>query len=229
MVFLKSNFDGDVHAGGQIEFLQCVHGLGRWIEDVNEPLVRALLEGFLRFFVRVRRALNGETFDAGRQRDGPGDASAGAFDGVRDFASGLVYDAVVIGLEPDSDALCSHIKSDCIVMVVLNFPLQSFKADAKCSNIAPRCNNFLKEFWFTLEDQKPASTVDAPFGCDYFPSMSTVTEFKTAAEQLTAQDRWELYRWLGESQDVRRFRHEEFRREIALGIEQANRSEVAPL
>ena len=75
----------------------------------------------------------------------------------------------------------------------------------------------------------PASTVDAQFGRDYFPSMSTVTEFKTAVEQLTAQDRWELYRWLGESQDVRRFRHEELRREIALGIEQANRGEVAPL
>lgn len=59
--------------------------------------------------------------------------------------------------------------------------------------------------------------------------MSTVTEFKTAAEQLTAQDRWELYRWLGESQDVRRFRHEELRREIAFGIEQANRSEMTPL
>src|SRR5437868_9324912 len=121
MVFLKSNFDGDVHAGGQIEFLQFVHGLGRWIEDVNEPLVRALLEGFLRFFVRVRRALNGEGFDAGRQRDGTGDTGAGAFDSVRDFAGGLVYDAMVIGLEPDSDALGSHIKSDCIVMVVLIF------------------------------------------------------------------------------------------------------------
>ena len=59
--------------------------------------------------------------------------------------------------------------------------------------------------------------------------MSTVTEFKTASEQLTAQDRWELYRWLGESQDVRRFRHEELRREIALGIEQADRGEMAPL
>jgi hypothetical protein len=59
--------------------------------------------------------------------------------------------------------------------------------------------------------------------------MSTVIEVKTATEQLTAQDRWELYRWLGESQDVRRFRHEELRREIAVGIEQANRGDVASL
>src|SRR5476649_1913663 len=134
MVFLKSNFDGDVHAGGQIEFLQFVHSLGRWIEDVNEALVSALLESFLRFFVRVRRALNGETFDAGRQRDRPGDAGAGAFDGVRDFARGLVYDAMVIGLQSDSYSLCSHRKNNFIVMVVLIFPLQSVKADAEYSN-----------------------------------------------------------------------------------------------
>src|SRR5882757_8728640 len=105
MVFLKSNFDGDVHAGGQIEFLQFVHGLGRWIEDVNEALVCALLESFLRFFIRVRGALNGEAFDPGRQRDGPGYASASTFDSVRDFAGGLVYDAKVICLEADSDSL----------------------------------------------------------------------------------------------------------------------------
>ena len=42
--------------------------------------------------------------------------------------------------------------------------------------------------------------------------MSTVTEVETATERLSAQDRWELYRWLGESKDLQRFRHEELRR-----------------
>src|SRR5271154_6651172 len=128
MVFLKSNFDGDVHAGGQIEFLQFVHGLGGRVEDVNQPLVSALLESFLRFFVRVRRALHGEALDAGRQRDGAGDAGAGAFDGVRDFARGLVYDAMVIGLQSDSYSLCSHRKNNFIVMVVLNFFRLNFQS-----------------------------------------------------------------------------------------------------
>jgi len=59
--------------------------------------------------------------------------------------------------------------------------------------------------------------------------MSKVTEVKTATERLSAQDRWELYRWLGESKDVQRFRHDELRREIAVGIEQADRVDVAPL
>jgi len=59
--------------------------------------------------------------------------------------------------------------------------------------------------------------------------MSTVAEVKAATEQLSAQDCWELYRWLGESKAVQRLCHEELRREIAVGIEQANRGDVAPL
>ena len=58
--------------------------------------------------------------------------------------------------------------------------------------------------------------------------MST-TEVKEATERLSAQDRWELYRWLGESRDLQRFRLEELRREIAVGIEQADRGDTAPL
>jgi hypothetical protein len=59
--------------------------------------------------------------------------------------------------------------------------------------------------------------------------MSTVAEVKAATERLSAQDCWELYRWLGESKAVQRLRHDELRREIAIGIEQADRGDVAPL
>jgi len=59
--------------------------------------------------------------------------------------------------------------------------------------------------------------------------MSTVTEMKAATKSLSPQEQWELYRWLGESKDVQKFRHEELRREIAIGIEQADRGEIAPL
>lgn len=59
--------------------------------------------------------------------------------------------------------------------------------------------------------------------------MSTVAEVKTATERLSAQERWELCRWLAESQDVLRLRHEELRREIAIGMEQIERGEFAPL
>ena len=77
----------------------------------------ALFERFLGFFIRVRRALNGEMLDASRERDGTGDASASALDGVRDVASGLVYDAMVISLESNTNTLSSHTKNNCLLMV----------------------------------------------------------------------------------------------------------------
>jgi hypothetical protein len=57
----------------------------------------------------------------------------------------------------------------------------------------------------------------------------SMTEVKEATERLSPDDRWELYRWLGESRDVQRFRLEELRREIAVGMEQAMRGDIAPL
>ena len=59
--------------------------------------------------------------------------------------------------------------------------------------------------------------------------MSTVAEIKSATQRLSTQERWKLYRWLGESKDVLGLRHEELCREIAVGIEQANRGDLAPL
>src|ERR1700744_2807074 len=117
VVLLKSDFDGDVHAGRQIKLLPFVHGLRGRIEDVDEPLVGALFESFLRLLVRVRGALDGEALHTGGERDGSGHTGAGAFDGVRDLAGRLIYDPKVIRLKADSDALCSHTKNDCLLMV----------------------------------------------------------------------------------------------------------------
>lgn len=65
--------------------------------------------------------------------------------------------------------------------------------------------------------------------CRYFFGMSTVKEVKAATQELSPEERWELYRWLGESKDVQKFRLEELRREIAVGIAQADSGDVAPL
>ena len=59
--------------------------------------------------------------------------------------------------------------------------------------------------------------------------MSTVTEFKAAAQQLSSEDRWELFRWLASSKDVQQLQQAELRREIKTGLEQAERGELAPL
>ena len=71
----------------------------------------ALLEGFLGFFVCMRRALNGEALDASWKRDGTGDAGAGALDSLDDVVGRGVDDPVVIGLEANANALSSHKKN----------------------------------------------------------------------------------------------------------------------
>jgi len=63
----------------------------------------------------------------------------------------------------------------------------------------------------------------------YPPTVSTIKEIKRASQHLSPKERWELYRWLGDLEDVQRFRLEELRQEIAVGLEQAGRGEVAPL
>src|SRR6266478_4639323 len=93
---------GNIHARGEVEFLELVHGLGSGLDNIEEPFVRALLEGFLRFLVAMRRALHGKPLDTGRQGNRSGDTRASALDGIRDVAGGLVNDAMVIGLQSNA-------------------------------------------------------------------------------------------------------------------------------
>jgi len=50
---LSSNFNGDVHTGGQIEFLNRPRS-SRLDREYQSAVVGALFESFLRLFVRVR-------------------------------------------------------------------------------------------------------------------------------------------------------------------------------
>src|SRR5215472_17675862 len=62
-------FDLDVNAGGEVELHQRVYRLRRWIDDVQETLVRAHLELFAALLVDVRRAVDRKLLDSGRQRN----------------------------------------------------------------------------------------------------------------------------------------------------------------
>ena len=112
-----SDFDGDVHACGQVELLELVHGFGCGLDDVNEALVSPLLEGLLRFFITMGGAQNRKALDAGRERDGACDSGTGAFNGIGDVAGRLVYDAMIKGLESNTNTLSSHRKNNCLLMV----------------------------------------------------------------------------------------------------------------
>lgn len=59
--------------------------------------------------------------------------------------------------------------------------------------------------------------------------MSTLTEIKAAAEQVSVEDRHELLRWLADSEEMRQRELVELRQAIAIGVEQADRGELGPL
>jgi len=56
--------------------------------------------------------------------------------------------------------------------------------------------------------------------------VSTVQEIKTAAARLSLRERLELSEWLADSEEVRHLCLEELRRDLVVGITQADRSEL---
>lgn len=105
---MKLDFDGDVHAGWEIELLELVHGAGGWVHDVENALVSAEFELIDALFVDVRGTVHAEFFDPCWKRDRASNFGAGALGGVHDFIHGLVQGAEIISTETDADALVLH-------------------------------------------------------------------------------------------------------------------------
>src|SRR5215471_10981110 len=104
----RSELDLDVDAGGEIELHQRIHGLRRRIDDIEQAFVRAHLELLAALLVDMRRPVDREFLDPGRQRDRPAHLRAGALGGRDDFARRRIEDAVIERLEPNPDVLAVH-------------------------------------------------------------------------------------------------------------------------
>src|SRR5271169_6881915 len=89
----------DVHARGQVELAQRVDGLLGRLEDVEQTFMSSYFKMLARFFIDVRRAVDGEALYPGRQRNRTGHPAAGAPDGIHDFAHRLIEQAVVVRLQ----------------------------------------------------------------------------------------------------------------------------------
>ncbi len=59
--------------------------------------------------------------------------------------------------------------------------------------------------------------------------MSAVNEVKHAVENLSPEEKTELFHWLGGRDDFQAHRLQELRRELAIGITQADQGELALL
>src|SRR5882672_2277549 len=104
----RSELDLDVDAGGKIELHQRVHRLRRRIDDVEQALVGAHLELLAALLVDMRRPVDREFLDPGRQRNRAAHLRAGALGGRHDLARRCIEDAVIERLEPDPDVLAVH-------------------------------------------------------------------------------------------------------------------------
>src|SRR4051812_3703810 len=86
MAITPLELDLDVHTGREVELHQRVHGLRGGVDDVEHALVRADFELLAALLIDVRRAVDGETFDQGRQRDRPAHGGARPLGRIDDLA-----------------------------------------------------------------------------------------------------------------------------------------------
>ena len=100
------------HTGRQIELHKCINGFIRWLDDVQYALMSTDLVLVTRVFVDVRGDQNGEPLFTGRQWNWTTHLSTSTFRGFHDFLGGLVDQAMVKSLQPDTDLLILHWISD---------------------------------------------------------------------------------------------------------------------
>src|SRR6195952_1894113 len=100
--------DLDVNTGGQVELHQSIDGLRSRVDNVEQALVGAHLELFTALLVDVRRTVDGELLDAGRQRNGSASLSTGTFRRVHDLAGTRIENSMVERLETDANILAVH-------------------------------------------------------------------------------------------------------------------------
>src|SRR6266853_6786485 len=104
----KLELDFDVNTGGQVELHQRVHRLRCRIDNVEKALVRAHLELLAALLVDMRRTVDGELLDAGRQRNGSANLGTGTFRRIHDLAGRRIEDTKVERLETDANILAVH-------------------------------------------------------------------------------------------------------------------------
>src|SRR3954453_10723887 len=102
------DLDLNVHAGGEVELQQRVHRLRRWLHDVEQAAMGPDFELLAAFLVDVRRAVDRETLDMGRQRDRSANPGTRALGRVHDLLRAVVEHAMIVGPKADADILIVH-------------------------------------------------------------------------------------------------------------------------
>src|SRR6185312_8997074 len=103
--------DLDVDTGGQIELHESIDGLRGRVDNVEKALVGAHLELLTALLVDMRRTVDGELLDAGRQRNGSANLRTGALRRVHDLTRRRIEDSMVERLEAYANILAVHCRA----------------------------------------------------------------------------------------------------------------------
>src|SRR5579863_3310521 len=108
LMFLAECLDLDVHTCGQVKFHQRIDGLLRWLENVEQALVCTDLKLLARFLVHVRRTQHAVFILHRGQGNWPRDLRARALRGFDNLTRGLIQDAIVVSLQPNTNSFFSN-------------------------------------------------------------------------------------------------------------------------
>src|SRR5690606_30452949 len=95
--------DFDVHASGQVELHKRIDRLRGRVHNIEQALVSAHLELLAALLVDVRRAVDRELLDPGRQRNRATDIGAGALCRRHDLPRGSVEYSMIERFKSDAD------------------------------------------------------------------------------------------------------------------------------
>src|SRR5438552_3375779 len=176
-------FDLDVDTGREVELHQCVDGLRRGIDDVEEPFVRADFELLAALLVHMRGTVHGETLHIRRQGNGSPHLRAGAFGRVHDFPRRIVENAVIERLQPDSNVLPLHALSLQFGSGVRTLPYFTILATTPEPTVRPPSRMAKRSFSSiamgtmsstSIETLSPGITISVPSGSFTIPVTSVV-------------------------------------------------------
>src|SRR3954452_3659325 len=171
-MLIASHLDFDVAARREREPHQCVDGLRRRIEDVDEPLVGADLELLPRVLVDERRPEDRELLDPGRQRHGADDVSARALRRLHDLGCRLVEQPVVVGLEADPDPLLRHLVPYCRMVTMA--PAPTVRPPSRMAKRWPTSRAIGVISSTDISTLSPGMIISAPSGSPMAPVTSVV-------------------------------------------------------
>ena len=107
-MFLAECFDLDIHACGQIELHQRIHCLLRGLEDIEQTFVRTNFELLTGLFIHVRRTQHAVFILHRGQWNRARDLRSSALRRFDDLTRGLIQDAIVVRLKPDTNSFFSN-------------------------------------------------------------------------------------------------------------------------